>query len=155
MSNKCRRTLNHVTNAMWGMSWNSHHTIHVSQIWFNMFLRSTLRPCLRRFCKATYFPFLFASCVLHSVTWRPSASYVHKERAHQTLTTNKALTCDTRVYPKVSGLAAFSENCKWYSSLPLRAVFSILLYSQVYCPERLWGPPNLLSNGFLGPFSWG
>jgi hypothetical protein len=27
-----------------------------------------------------------------------------------------------RVYPKVSGLAAWSENCKWYSSLPLGAV---------------------------------
>jgi hypothetical protein len=25
---------------------------------------------------------------------------------------------NTRVYPKVSGLAAWSENCKWYSSLP-------------------------------------
>jgi hypothetical protein len=25
----------------------------------------------------------------------------------------------TKVYPKVSGLAAWSENCKWYSSLPL------------------------------------
>jgi hypothetical protein len=31
------------------------------------------------------------------------------------------LVC-TRVYPKVSGLAAWSENCKWYSSLPLGAV---------------------------------
>jgi hypothetical protein len=28
----------------------------------------------------------------------------------------------TRVCPKVSGLAAWSENCKWYSSLPLGAV---------------------------------
>jgi hypothetical protein len=28
----------------------------------------------------------------------------------------------TTVYPKVSGLAAWSENCKWYSSLPLCAV---------------------------------
>jgi hypothetical protein len=27
-----------------------------------------------------------------------------------------------RVYPKVSGLAACSENCKWYSSLLLGAV---------------------------------
>jgi len=27
-----------------------------------------------------------------------------------------------RVYPKVSGLATWSENCKWYSSLPLGAV---------------------------------
>jgi hypothetical protein len=31
----------------------------------------------------------------------------------------------TRVYPKVSGLAACSENCKWYSSLPLGAVVSL------------------------------
>jgi hypothetical protein len=31
----------------------------------------------------------------------------------------------TRVYPKVSGLAAWSENCKWYSSLPLGAVVSL------------------------------
>jgi hypothetical protein len=28
----------------------------------------------------------------------------------------------TRVYQKVFGLAAWSENCKWYSSLPLDAV---------------------------------
>jgi len=27
----------------------------------------------------------------------------------------------TRVYPQVSRLAACSENCKWYSSLPLGA----------------------------------
>jgi hypothetical protein len=32
---------------------------------------------------------------------------------------------NTRVYPKVSGLAAWSENCKWYSSLPLGAVVSL------------------------------
>jgi hypothetical protein len=32
----------------------------------------------------------------------------------------------TRVYPKVSGLAAYwSENCKWYSSLPLGPVVSL------------------------------
>jgi hypothetical protein len=30
-----------------------------------------------------------------------------------------------RVYPKVSGLVAWSENCKWYSSLPLGAVVSL------------------------------
>jgi hypothetical protein len=28
----------------------------------------------------------------------------------------------TRVYPKVSGLAAWRESCKWYSSLPLGAI---------------------------------
>jgi hypothetical protein len=37
-------------------------------------------------------------------------------------------TC-TRVYPKVSGLAAWSENCKWYSSLPLGAVVSLFCES--------------------------
>jgi hypothetical protein len=31
----------------------------------------------------------------------------------------------TRVYPKVSGLATWSENCKWYSPLPLDAVVSL------------------------------
>jgi hypothetical protein len=31
----------------------------------------------------------------------------------------------TRVYPKVSGLAACSENCKWYSFLPLGALVSL------------------------------
>jgi hypothetical protein len=31
----------------------------------------------------------------------------------------------TRVDPKVSGLAAWSENYKWYSSLPLSAVLSL------------------------------
>jgi hypothetical protein len=36
---------------------------------------------------------------------------------------------DTRVYPKVSGLAAWSENCKWYSSLPLGAVVSLFCES--------------------------
>jgi len=33
----------------------------------------------------------------------------------------KTLT-GTSVYPKVSGLAAWSENCKWYGFLPLGAV---------------------------------
>jgi hypothetical protein len=32
---------------------------------------------------------------------------------------------DKRVYPKVSGLGAWSENCKWYSSLPISAVVSL------------------------------
>jgi len=35
----------------------------------------------------------------------------------------------TRVYPKVSGLATWSENCKWYISLPLDAVVSLLYES--------------------------
>jgi len=31
----------------------------------------------------------------------------------------------TRVWPKVSGLAAWDENCKWYRSQPLIAVLSL------------------------------
>jgi len=31
----------------------------------------------------------------------------------------------TKVYPKVSGLVPWNENCKWYSSLPLGAVVSL------------------------------
>jgi len=34
----------------------------------------------------------------------------------------------TMVYPEVSGLAAWSENCKWYSPLPLSAV--LLIFSE-------------------------
>jgi hypothetical protein len=40
-------------------------------------------------------------------------------------------TRTTTVYPKVSGLAAWSENCKWYSSLPLDAVVSLLCESAI------------------------
>jgi hypothetical protein len=36
---------------------------------------------------------------------------------------------NTRVYLKVSGLAAWSENCKWYSSVPLVAVVSLFCES--------------------------
>jgi hypothetical protein len=40
----------------------------------------------------------------------------------------------TRVYPKVSGLATWSKNCKWYSSLPLGAVVSLFLsQSSEFC----------------------
>jgi hypothetical protein len=39
--------------------------------------------------------------------------------------------CDkyTRMHPTFSGLAAWSENCKWYSSLPLGGVVSLFCES--------------------------
>jgi hypothetical protein len=37
----------------------------------------------------------------------------------------------TMVYPKVSGLAAGSENCKWYSSLTLGAVVSLFVCAAI------------------------
>jgi hypothetical protein len=36
---------------------------------------------------------------------------------------------NTRAYPEVSGLAAWRETCKWYSSLHLDAVVSIFYES--------------------------
>jgi hypothetical protein len=42
----------------------------------------------------------------------------HQERQNKTVIL-------TRVYLKASGLAAWSENCKWYSSLQLGAVVSL------------------------------
>jgi hypothetical protein len=36
---------------------------------------------------------------------------------------------DTTVYPKVSVLAAWSKNCKWYSSLQQVAVVSLFCES--------------------------
>jgi hypothetical protein len=36
---------------------------------------------------------------------------------------------ESREYPKPSGLAAWRENCKWYSSLPLGAVVSLFCVS--------------------------
>jgi hypothetical protein len=41
-----------------------------------------------------------------------------------------AVVVCVRVYSKVSRLAAWSENCKWYSSLPLNAVV-LLFYESV------------------------
>jgi len=35
----------------------------------------------------------------------------------------------TIVYPKFSGLAAWNENCKWYSSLTLGVVVSLFCES--------------------------
>jgi hypothetical protein len=43
------------------------------------------------------------------------------------LLTRRVIFAYPRVYPKVSGLAAWSENCKWYSSLPLGAVVSLFV----------------------------
>jgi hypothetical protein len=45
------------------------------------------------------------------------------------MTNENPVVLFTRVYPKVSGLAAWSEKCKWYSSLPLSAVVSLFFES--------------------------
>jgi hypothetical protein len=47
----------------------------------------------------------------------------------QFLQSNIRILFHTRVYPKVSGLAVWSENCKLYSSLPLGALVSLFYES--------------------------
>jgi hypothetical protein len=57
---------------------------------------------------------LFACDVSHSA--RPARNVIGLKYRKETFVS-------TRMYPKVSGLAAWrSENYKWYSSLPLGAV---------------------------------
>jgi hypothetical protein len=59
------------------------------------------------------------------------------------------LLVNTRVKPKVSGLAAWNENCNWYSSLPLRNFVSrssgfyrhnplCCFSANVYCCKRIF-----------------
>jgi hypothetical protein len=54
------------------------------------------------------------------LSWNPKVHYgLHKSMRLKPM----------RVYPKVSGLAAWRENCKWCSSLPLDAVVSLFCES--------------------------
>jgi hypothetical protein len=53
--------------------------------------------------------------------WHHISEYLIQTDPHRIATQN---TLCKRVYPKVPGLAAWSKNCKWYSSQPLDAVVS-------------------------------
>jgi hypothetical protein len=63
-------------------------------------------------------PFCSPSVLFSSIFITDTDKVAPVFRHHAVYSLNKA----TRVYPNVSGLAAWSENCKWYSSLPLGAV---------------------------------
>jgi len=54
--------------------------------------------------------------------WSPQASDLPTKILHAFLTSPKH---NTTLCPKVSGLTAWYENCKRYSSLPLGAVVSL------------------------------
>jgi hypothetical protein len=44
----------------------------------------------------------------------------------------------TRVYPKVSGLAAWSDNCKWYSSLHQAQLYRYFVNQSIeFCRHNL------------------
>jgi hypothetical protein len=48
---------------------------------------------------------------------------------HRNLYSSPNIVRNARMCPKVSGLAAWSENCKWYSPLLLSAVVSLFCES--------------------------
>jgi hypothetical protein len=68
----------------------------------------------------------------NSITWIWKLD-VNKEQISRADATERlllgAVAGYKTVYPKVSGLAAWSENCKWYSSLSLGAVVSLFYES--------------------------
>jgi len=60
----------------------------------------------------------------HSLTDSPDRSQSHLNAASDQIVSCQLWKCYMRLYPKVSGLAAWSENCKCYRSLPQGAVMS-------------------------------
>jgi hypothetical protein len=60
---------------------------------------------------------------------RPKQKMAKVKRTRKLQVNNKLRKELTRVYPKVFGLAAWSQNCKWYSSLTLGAVVSLFCES--------------------------
>jgi hypothetical protein len=81
--------------------------------WWIWFWLVSIAPKFLDFCHIFE---RFISCHLHNLLNRTRTT----DDAHRTET-----YCNTRAYPKVSGLAAWSENCKWHSFLPLGAVVSL------------------------------
>jgi hypothetical protein len=56
---------------------------------------------------------------------RPQPPPFRSSLAHNSWLSCHPLRRYAKVYPKVSGLATWGENCKWYSSLPLRAAVAL------------------------------
>jgi hypothetical protein len=57
-------------------------------------------------------------------------SVTRSNSAASRITTATIKTCSPyEVYPKLSGLAAWTENCKWYSCVPLGALVSLFCES--------------------------
>jgi len=62
-----------------------------------------------------------------------SVNKIMQRRWSKSSPNNVLVPCSYSLYrsvlPKVSGLATWSENCKWYSSLPQGAVLSLFCES--------------------------
>jgi bacterioferritin-associated ferredoxin len=72
-----------------------------------------------------------ASCLLSQ---KLASSFITWNDVFLTAVTPAVMVLHTRVFPEVSGLAAWSENCKWYSSLPLDAM-QLYRYFVSQCSE--------------------
>jgi hypothetical protein len=66
----------------------------------------------------------YSSYVLNGPKTHPTSHAMDKNRNFRSKEGFMRLLT-TRLYPKVSELAAWIENYKWYSSLPLRAIVSL------------------------------
>jgi len=73
--------------------------------------------------KWNFLPLMPTTVMKPVITWKwtDSSRFTVTELFHL----NSSHYIYMRVCPKVSGLAAWSENCKWYSSLPPNAVVSL------------------------------
>jgi len=124
--------------------------------WFNCMCLSAFWMAL--LCTGTNWPVIHTSCygmavdchliifkVPSCATWQlinigQGNLELNERRSYHTHKSILTGTVYTRVYPKVSGPAAWSENCKWYSSLPQYAVVSLFCessgfyrHSPLYC----------------------
>jgi hypothetical protein len=80
---------------------------------------------------ATLIFILLCTCRQHCPPsrWRHPTTSPHGNLTQKT--ENCIVFVSRRVYPKFFGLAAWSENCKWHSSLPRGAVVSLFWVSLV------------------------
>jgi hypothetical protein len=84
-----------------------------------------------------YFSFMkkiiykFRECArdLRVFVYLPVNGSIHTVCVYTETHTHTHTHTQTLMYPKVSGVAAWSENCKWYSSLLLGAVVSLFCES--------------------------
>jgi hypothetical protein len=68
------------------------------------------------------------------VCFRPLTEYKTLHYSHLTVRTAALLMfLSTKVYPEVSGLATWSENCKWYSGHEVKLYRYFMCQSSEFC----------------------
>jgi hypothetical protein len=94
---------------------NEMYSTYIS--WSVFFSHIVMAPC-------------FVTVFWYGIFWKIGASIMQLYFLHwYFIVEHLYLAVHTRVYSKVSGLATWSKNCKWYSSLPLVTVVSLFFKS--------------------------